>query len=270
MSDLADSYWRDGYVIVRGLFSAADIAELSDAVQQVHAEGVALGASFRYGNVHYRMEGDELRMAQWPSYHNPVLDRVRTDPRIGALLEPLIGRDLKQIINQLHWKKPGGRGDFAFHQDARFRRPESAYRNLDTAYVQTGIAIDPHSAQSGAMRILPGSHRRGRVEIEVAGAVMDQPPEDAALAAAGFDPAELVDLAMEPGDFALWSPFLVHGSGTNHSDHFRRLYINGYVRAEDCDRGEWAFQGGAPTPLPGRPQLVHFEGLHDRPGPHFV
>jgi ectoine hydroxylase-related dioxygenase (phytanoyl-CoA dioxygenase family) len=269
-SGFIEAFRREGYAVVRGLFGASEVAELAGAVDEVHAEGVALGASFRYGNVNYRLDRDEVRMVQWPSYHNIVLDRFRTDPRVAALLSPMIGPDVKQIINQLHWKKPGGKGDFAFHQDSRFRRPDSAYRNLATSYVQTGIAIDPHDAASGAMRVLPGSHLAGPIDLPTSGAVMDGRVDTAMLAAAGLDPAHLTDLELEPGDVALWSPYLVHGSGTNTAAHYRRFYINGYVRAEDCDRGEWAFRRGQPQPLGPRPNLVHFEELYERPGPHFT
>jgi ectoine hydroxylase-related dioxygenase (phytanoyl-CoA dioxygenase family) len=75
---------------------------------------------------------------------------------------------------------------------------------------------------------------------------------------------------LEPGDVALWNPYLVHASGTNRSDHLRRLYINGYVRAEDCDRGEWAFRDGEPVPLGPEPALVHYEQLFEDGEPHYV
>jgi hypothetical protein len=269
-ADLADRFRADGYAIVRGLFGPDDIAEVSAAIDEVHAEGLALGASFRYGNLNYRLDGGELRMVQWPSYHNVVLDRFRTDYRVAAILADLIGTEIKQIINQVHWKKPGGKGDFAFHQDSRFRRPDSAYRNLATSYVQTGIAIDRHDRSSGAMRVLPGSHLGGPIDLPTSGEVMSSVVETDTLAAAGHDPGGLVDLELEPGDLAMWSSYLVHGSGSNHADHYRRFYINGYVRAEDCDRGEWAFRRGQPQPLGPRPNLVHFEELYERPGPHFT
>ena len=269
-ADLADRFRADGYAIVRGLFGPDDIAEMSAAIDEVHAEGLALGASFRYGNLNYRLDGGEVRMVQWPSYHNVVLDRFRTDYRVAAILADLIGTEIKQIINQVHWKKPGGKGEFAFHQDSRFRRPDSAYRNLATSYVQTGIAIDRHDRSSGAMRVLPGSHLGGPIDLPTSGEVMSSMVETDTLAAAGLDPGGLVDLELEPGDLAMWSSYLVHGSGSNHADHYRRFYINGYVRAEDCDRGEWAFRRGQPQPLGPRPNLVHFEELYERPGPHFT
>ena len=268
-------YLREGYAIVRGFFGADEVAEIGAAIDQLHAEGVAHGRGFRHGNLFYNVArataGEPLvRMVQWPSYHQPILNRVRLDTRFAELLEPLIGGDLKQIINQVHWKAPGSLGDFAWHQDSRSRRPPSAFRNLAAAYVQTGLAIDPHTPESGGMRFIPRSHLLGDLGMDCSKKALGSAPTGAALEAVGLSESAAVDLVLEPGDLALWSPYLVHCSGTNRSDHKRRFYINGYVRAEDCDRGEWAFRAGRPVPFGPRPALVHYEELHERPGPHYV
>jgi hypothetical protein len=94
--------------------------------------------------------------------------------------------------------------------------------------------------------------------------------DDAALVHAGLSPRNVVDLVLEPGDLALWNPYLVHASGLNSSSHRRRLYINGYIRADDCDRGEWAFRDGEPVPFGPEPALVHYEALRERGEPHYV
>ena len=273
--DYVRRYLRDGYAIVRGVFSQAEVAEIAAVICAVEDEGIRHGRSFRHGNLFYNVAPGEdgpplVRMVQWPSYHQPVLNRVRLDRRIGRLLEPLIGGDLKQIINQIHWKAKGGAGDFAWHQDARFRLPAEAYRNLGESYVQTGLAIDPHTPDSGCMRFVPRSHLWGDLELDPASNVLGNSMNDDVLLAAGLSPEDAVEVVLEPGDLALWSPYLVHGSGTNRSEHQRRLYINGYVRAEDCDRGEWAFCDGEPVPLGPEPALVHFEELRERGEPHYV
>jgi len=275
VDDYLSAYLQDGYAVIRGLFSVAEIAEIGAATDQVYAEGVAHGRSFRHANLFYNVAADaggkpQVRMAQWPSYHQPVLNRVRLDRRIAGLLEPLIGGDLKQIINQIHWKAPGSLGEFAWHQDSRSRRPASAYRNLADSYVQTGLAIDPHGPEAGGMRFIPGSHLRGDLGMDCSKKALGAAMTDDALDAIGFSAADAVDLVLEPGDFALWSPYLVHGSGTNRASHRRRFYINGYVRAQDCDRGEWAFRAGRPVPFGPEPALVHYEELHERPEPHYV
>jgi ectoine hydroxylase-related dioxygenase (phytanoyl-CoA dioxygenase family) len=268
-------YWRDGYAVVRGFFDRREIEEIAAAAEQLEAEGVAHGHSFRHGNLFYNVardsEGEPLvRMVQWPSYHQPVLNRVRLDARFAHLLEPLIGRDLKQIINQVHWKAHGSLGDFAWHQDSRSRRPPSAYRNLATAYVQTGLAIDPHVPEAGGMRFIPRSHLQGDLHMDCSKHALGAAMTDGALDAVGLSASDAVELSLEPGDLALWSPYLVHGSGCNRSTHKRRFYINGYVRAGDCDRGEWAFRGGKPVPFGPEPALVHYEELREQPDPHYV
>jgi ectoine hydroxylase-related dioxygenase (phytanoyl-CoA dioxygenase family) len=272
---LMGDYARDGFVVVRGLFGVDEIAAIGDASEQVFGEGLAHGRSFRHGNLFYNVSecADGLpfvRMAQWPSYHQPVLNAIRLDRRIARLLEPLLGGDLKQIINQIHWKSAGGASDFAWHQDCRFRKPAEAYRGLGRSYVQTGLAIDAHTADSGCMQVVPGSHRYGALPLDMSKAVIANPLSDDVLLAVGLQPADVVDLVLEPGDLALWSPYLVHGSGPNRSAHRRRLYINGYVRAEDCDRGEWAFRDGEPVPFGDAPALVHYDQLSERAEPHYV
>jgi hypothetical protein len=273
--DYVAGYHREGYAIIRGLFTPAEVERIGAAIDQVHAEGVAHGRSFRHGNLFYNVSqdprgGPSVRMVQWPSYHQPVLNDVRLDRRMAEVLEPLIGRNLKQIINQIHWKVKGGAGDFAWHQDSRFRLPEWAYRNLGFSYVQTGLAIDPHRPESGCMRFIPRSHLRGDLKLDDSEEVLGASLQDAVLLEARLSPTDVVELVLDPGDLALWSPYLVHGSGTNRSDHRRRLYINGYVRAEDCDRGEWAFRDGQPLPFGREPALVHYEALRERGEPHYV
>jgi ectoine hydroxylase-related dioxygenase (phytanoyl-CoA dioxygenase family) len=268
------AWHRDGYAIVRGFFASEEVAAIGADIDRVQAEGVAHGRSFRHGNLFYKISqgarGALVQMVQWPSYHRPALDAVRLDPRFAALLEPLIGRDLKQIINQIHWKAPGAASDFAWHQDSRFRRPANCYRNLGTSYVQTGLAIDPHGPESGGMAFLPRSHLHGDLDLDTSTEVLGNSMREEALDRVGLSAAEAIHLELDPGDLALWNPYLVHGSGPNRSDHQRRFYINGYVRAQDCDRGEWAFRDGGPVPLGPVPAIVHYEALRERPDPHYI
>jgi ectoine hydroxylase-related dioxygenase (phytanoyl-CoA dioxygenase family) len=273
--DYLEHYRRDGFAIVRGVFGAAEVAEIAAAFDAIRAAGLRLGRSFRDRNLLFRLSedanlGKTLRMVQWPAYANAVLDRYRTDPRIFEIVRPLIGRDVKQIINQMHWKPPGAaQNSFGFHQDIWFRRPRAAYRNTATAYVQTAIAVDPHRTDNGAMVFCPGSHRRGELSLDGDGRVMERDMTADDLRRIGIAADATVPLALEPGDVALWNLYMVHGSGPNVSGIDRRVYLNGYVAAADCDRGEWAFRDGKPRAL-GEPVLVHYDALYKRPYPHFV
>ncbi|HUA54255.1 MAG TPA: phytanoyl-CoA dioxygenase family protein [Candidatus Sulfotelmatobacter sp.] len=270
-----DDYRRRGVAVVRGVFAPAEIAALAAAFDRIHAEAIAHPRSWRHGNRLIRLGTDPalgkiVRLVQWPSYADPVLDGFRLDRRMFDLVAPLIGRDIKQIINQMHWKPPGAAAaEFAYHQDIRFRRPRGAYREPRTAYVQTGIAIDAHRLDNGAMMVCPESHRLDELALGHAGPILDSAMAADDLVRVGLDPTRAEPLLLEPGDVALWNLFTVHGSGPNRSATDRRFYINGYVAAAQCDRGEWTFRDGQPCRL-GAPVLVHYEDLHRRPDPHYL
>ncbi|MDX1401672.1 MAG: phytanoyl-CoA dioxygenase family protein [Kiloniellales bacterium] len=252
-------FHEQGYAVIRSVFTPSEIEALAEAFDRIYAlavrDGEDMPAVLGHPEVGFRAVTDPnlgriCRIATWPAYIDSVLDRIRVDRRMLAILEPLIGRSLKQITSQLHWKPPGAeRVEFGFHQDIRFRRPRGAYRNTDRSFIQTALAVDPHRADSGAIRLYPGSHRLGDLLLGGEGPVLDQELTEADLAARGLDPAELVDIELDPGDVALWGLFTVHGSGLNRADHSRRVYINGYVTSEDCDLGTWAFRDGEPCPL---------------------
>src|SRR3546814_21146217 len=104
-AELRAAYARDGYAVVCGLFSAAEIAVLAAAFDRFWAEGMRLGRIFRHGNLLFRLGTDPLlgqilRMVQWPSWPDGLLDAVRLAVRLAALLAPLIGPALKQNTNQ--------------------------------------------------------------------------------------------------------------------------------------------------------------------------
>ena len=273
--DYLTAYRRDGFAIVRGVFAAAEVAEIAAAFDAVRTAGLRLARSFRDRNLMFRLSedaklGKTLRMVQWPAYANDVLDRYRLDPRVLGIVAPLVGRDVKQIINQMHWKPPGAaQNSYGFHQDIWFRRPRAAYRNPATAYVQTAIAVDPNRTDNGAMVFCRGSHSRGEVSLDGDGRILERAMTADDLQRIGIAEADTVPLALEPGDVALWNLYTVHGSGPNSSGIDRRVYLNGYVRATDCDRGEWAFRDGKPCAL-GEPVLVHYDALYKRPYPHYV
>ena len=268
-------YREDGFAVVKGVFTADEMAELAEAFDRIYAEGMRHGRRFRHGNTFYNVTQDDnigpvMRIMQWPSYVDEVLDRFRLDKRMLAIVEPLIGRDLKQIINQMHWKPPGAAmAEFGYHQDIRSRRPRWAYRDPANSYVQTGIAVDPHRRENGAMVLFPGSHLLGELPLARECKIMDTALTGKYIEDFGLSPEMGVDLDLDPGDVALWHVYAIHGSGPNVSSIDRRLYINGYVVAQNCERGEWAFRDGEPCAL-GDPVLVHYEELHQRPEPHYV
>src|SRR3712207_2423867 len=112
VAEALEAYREQGYAVLRGVFARPEVAEMAAAFDRHWATGMGHARSWRHGNLFYRLGEDRalgrvLRLVQWPSYEDAVLARYRTDARLLAILEPLLGSDIKQIINQLHWKPPG-------------------------------------------------------------------------------------------------------------------------------------------------------------------
>jgi ectoine hydroxylase-related dioxygenase (phytanoyl-CoA dioxygenase family) len=268
---IARCFHEHGYAVVRRVFSDNEIAVLHSATDRVKQRGLQAGRSFRQGNLGYWISqdaciGTNVIGMQWPSHVEPVLEWHRRDSRMLSLLKPLIGRNIRQIVNQLHWKTPGSNFAVSFHRDRRSRRPAEAFRDLATSYVQTATVIDPMTADNGALLVVPGSHlRKPRAQHSskgnfVAGAISRDYLRDE-----GFGESDLLALHAEPGDVVLWHVDTIHGSERNQSDQDRCLYINGYVDARNCMRGHWAFIEGQGIPLPpiDVPVLVHRDDIFD-------
>jgi hypothetical protein len=266
---------EQGYAVVRGVYSQTDIATLAVEMDRLKAEALRHPGSYRDRNLVIVIRphptlGRHLRFIHWPAYVSPVMARYRIDRRQLEMVEPLLGRSLKQIANQATWKTPDSDDTaFGFHQDARFRRPESAFRELATSYVQTLIAIDPHTVENGCLKIYPASHRLGLLDLPVDRSVLDIESDNAALSQWGLAPDRMVNILLDPGDVVMWLPHTLHASGPNRSTGDRRAYVNGYVIADNCDRGEWAFKDGEPCEL-GEPVLVQYDELYTRPEPHYI
>lgn len=276
MSALLEQVREQGYAIVRGFFGAADVARISAETDRIEQEALKHHATYRHKNLLFEvLEDPQARrrvvlQAHWMSWINPYLERMRRHPRYLEVLEPFLGRDIKQMAHQIHWKPPGAKYTYyRHHQDARFRNA-STLRNALLSSVTTGLAIDPQTAANGALRVIPRSHLRGYLGLSDDGTIMTGQSGDEDLRRVGLDPATAVTCEMEPGDLLLWTLYTVHSSAPNVSAMDRRFMISSYVRAADSDRGEWTFRDGVSTPLGDEPQLCKYEQLHEKPGPFYL
>lgn len=270
-----EDYIQKGYAIVRNFYSQNEITEIADAAEILKIEGLKHDASFRHKNLMYLIQqdpniGKTLRFCHWPSYSFPVFEKYRKDPRLLELLRPIIGENVKQVTNQVIWKTPGAaQTSYGFHQDARFRRPASAFRNMAESMVQTFIAIDRHTVENGCLILIEGSHALGNLNHYTRKSVFEENVSEEVLEKLGLANFPRVNVLLEPGDIAFWNPYLLHGSGPNLSTDDRRVYTNGYMTAENCDRGEWTFRNGKPVTL-SEPVLVQYDDLFTRPEPHYI
>jgi ectoine hydroxylase-related dioxygenase (phytanoyl-CoA dioxygenase family) len=277
MPNLVSQLEADGYAIVRGFLSPEETAQISAETDRMYREGMKHHATYRDKNLLFEVLDDPkanrrvVLQAHWTAWISPLMEQMRRSDKYFAVLEPFLGRDIKQITHQVHWKPPGAKyTSYRFHQDARFREGNIKDFNFLRSTVTTGLAIDRQTVENGALRVMPGSHRLGYLGLSDDGAIMVGQTQDDELRRAGLDPSNIFTCEMEPGDLLLWTLFTVHGSAPNVSDYDRRFMINSYVRADDSERGEWAFRGGVSTALGLEPAICKYEQLRERPGPFYI
>ncbi len=246
-------FFRDqGYLVQRGVFSADEIARLREGYDYITAlverggiDEQYLTGKGREVHIHIQMpEGPPpaqatryLRKVQWPSLLHPAFEEIRNSAKFPELLAPLIGTSLKQYINQINFKMPGGEISFPWHQDTR---PTPAFREQEKNYVQTVVVVDETTVANGCLHIVPESHKLGNLKVEryTAGQIEDH-----------VDVSKAIALEAIPGDVVMFTSYAVHGSTANKTEQPRRSYINGFVRASACDVGKWAFLDGKPVPI---------------------
>ena len=178
-----------------------------------------------------------LRKVQWPALIHPAFEEIRNSPKFPALLEPLIGTSLKQYINQINFKMPGGKIEFPWHQDVR---PTPAFRDQVSNYVQTIVVVDEANVANGCLARRPGEPQAGQLESET---VRERWRRSAGRR---FLCRGLRGHAGRRADV-----YFIHGSrlvadATDRRGGRTLTDSSGHPR---CDVGKWAFLEGKPVPI---------------------
>lgn len=268
----------DGYAIIRGFFDPQEAAELKAKSDELYAIGIEHPVTYRHGNLAYEILPEKhfgkryLIQAYWFAWAAKFYDELRSRHQYLDVLRPVLGDDIKQVTQQIHWKPPGARiSGYRFHQDLMFREAKHAYEDVVRDTVTIGVAIDRATKDNGCLRVVPGSHKLGYLGLSDngSGSIMKGLTLEDELVGVGIDPASIVEVELEPGDAVMWGLLTVHGSLPNESNNDRAFALSSYVRGGTSERGEWAFRGGEPQLLGDTPQLCKNERLFDNLEPHY-
>jgi phytanoyl-CoA hydroxylase len=246
-------YGRDGFLVVPGLVSSADVAELErHAMDLLHGRislpGVAPplpGAS------------EEELLGRFTRVHqlhrvDPVSERFLLHPRVLDVLEVLIGPDVLALQTMLFFNPPG-RGGQGWHQDAYY------ITTYPDTLIGAWLAVDPADEENGCLWVAPGSQHEpiypspdaeaGFVHADGAFADLGTIENTSHLddAVNTLSPVarryEWVPVPVRPGDVVFFHPHLLHRSHANRSrDRWRRAFVSHY-----CNARSWVpWNHGAP------------------------
>jgi ectoine hydroxylase-related dioxygenase (phytanoyl-CoA dioxygenase family) len=185
-----------GYVTLPGLFRD-EIGEIDDAFENVFAhEG------------HPRMEtyvelhGEERRVIipQFVTKH-PTLNRLRDDPRVVGIVTSLLGDDHEYA------ESDGNRFDCEslWHSDT-YGAP------MGIRHVKVSFYLDTLRADSGAIRVIPGSQHFQESYATALRGVFREPSQIEEKFGVAARDIPSVALETEPGDVVVWDFRSIHAS----------------------------------------------------------
>ncbi len=210
------AYWRDGYVIVKGLFDLQESRVWTDESDRLWASMPA-----DRGNARVlwrgRVDGGEIADRIDPVLDiSPVFEALALDTRLIAAASRLLDGTAIPFRSKLIAKRPGTLG-YGLHQDYPYW--ESLGLPADE-YVNALVALDPFDRASGTLEVFPALHR------ERAPGPPDAPLDtDESV----VDGRRGLLLVLEPGDVALSHSLTPHRSGPNRGAHSRRGLFLTYV-----------------------------------------
>ncbi len=211
-------YRRDGFIVVPDLLDAAELG----AMRQVIAELIAGAAAVETHTDVYDLEPGHSRVAprvrriKTPHKVHQVFDRAVRKPAVIAVLQKLLGPDIRLHGSKLNMKSAQYGSPVEWHQDWAF------YPHTNDDILAIGVMLDDMTMENGPLLVTPGTHT---------GPVWSHHGEDGRFCGS-IDPAEIKDeieravpLIGKAGSMSFHHVRALHGSALNTSDRPRNLLL---------------------------------------------
>lgn len=215
---------EQGYLVLRGLTDAADIARIRAMVEPLFEGRVGFREGRQFDMAGAEEEGAAPKLPQilGPRSYAPELGRTRLFASAQRLASELLGPDARFRFDHVI-KKPAHDGAVTpWHQDEAFHDP-----SLEYAEISIWVPLQPVDDTNGCMQFIPGTGE---------GDVLPHrsPDSDARVHAVecfeGFDVAQAVTCPLDVGDCTVHTGRTVHGAGANHSAAPRYAYVMVFER----------------------------------------
>lgn len=215
-----ETYQRDGVVCLRGLFDRAWLERLRAAAEACLAAPTDMSAELAASRE------DPGRF-----FHDTFVWRQNTDcraflfdsPAADIAAQVMGATRINIVFDQWLIKEPGTPTRTPWHHDL-------PYWPVDGTQICTlWLALDPVTAESGAVEYVKGSHRWGQRFLPASFSGNPQYTEPLPPVPdidAMRERLEIVQFELEPGDCTLHHALLLHGApGNRRLDRRRRAYV---------------------------------------------
>ena len=213
-------YERDGFIIVRNLFSEEEINLLGQTARADNAMDKS-SSSMDDG------EGNAVRLALWNHPGDGIYGMIARCRKLVDRVEDLLDDEAYHYHSKMVLKDAKVGGAWAWHQDYGYW-----YQNgvLSPNLCSVMIAVDKATEENGCMQVLKGSHKLGRINHVLSG---DQAGADMERVEEAKKRLELIHATMDPGDAMFFHSNTLHASAANNSDHPRWAMICCYNAASN-------------------------------------
>jgi ectoine hydroxylase-related dioxygenase (phytanoyl-CoA dioxygenase family) len=221
-------YHRDGYLILKGFFSKAEIDKLySTALEDDAMRKNALDLNDQ--------SGKKTKLSLWFTPGNDVFGYMTRSQRIVQAIKPLLNSDspVCHFHSKLMQKEPRVGGAWEWHQDYGYW-----YKNqfmFPDQLISVMVALTEANKKNGCLQIIPGSHKLGRVNHGFAG---EQVGADMVMVENALKTMPLLYCELEPGDTLIFHSNLLHRSEANLSDRPRWSIISCYSSQSNLSYNE--------------------------------
>lgn len=215
-----ESFQRDGYIMLKGLFNREEINLLRKAaIEDQELDRRSFGRADG--------EGGTVRLSLWNHPGDTIYGMFARCHRIVDTAESLLEGEVYHYHSKMILKDARIGGAWAWHQDYGYW-----YQNgvLFPLLVSAFIAVDPANRENGCLQVIKGSHHMGRINHVLTG---DQAGADPERVNEALKRLELVYCEMEPGDTLFFHSNTLHRSDQNKSDHPRWSLICCYNAARN-------------------------------------
>ena len=213
-----ETYNRDGYLVVKGLFDKEEIKKLySSAIENSIMQKNAMDLNDQTGK--------KTKLTLWFTPGADVFGYLIRSERIVNAVWQLLGNDsaVCHFHTKLMQKDPKERGDWECHQDYGYW-----YKNqfmFPDQLMSVMVALTAANKENGCLQVIKGSHKMGRLNHGFAG---EQVGADMQMVDHGLKTMDLVYCELEPGDALFFHSNLIHRSEANLSDNPRWSLISCY------------------------------------------
>lgn len=219
-----ETFHRDGYLIVRGMYDTSEMQAISAWSDALAALPETPGKHMMYFETSKLEPGRRIlsRMENFYPYHSGFAALFDSDKLCGSVTQ-LFGEPTVLFKEKINFKLPGGDG-FKPHQDV-----QAGWDRYGSLHISTLISIDTATLENGCLELASGSHKQGVV------GKMWEPLTAEDMAGMHFAPCPT-----QPGDVVFFDSFVAHGSGPNLTGTPRRaLYVTYNRRAEGDFREQY-------------------------------